>query len=59
MVFLVSATLCTASGGFAWIISLIIPGSELWESMLYYFLPMFFSPLVGTALAFPRKAEFK
>jgi hypothetical protein len=57
--FLVSATICTASGGFAWIVSLIMPGSVLWESMLYYFLPMFFAPPIATALTYPRKAEFK
>jgi len=51
--------LCTISGGGAWITSMIIPDSKLLNSVLYYFLPVFLTPLVGTVLIYPRKAEFK
>jgi len=53
------AVLCTISGGGALAISLVIPNSQLWSSILYYFLPVFFSPLVGTVLIYLRKEEFQ
>jgi hypothetical protein len=55
---LASAVLCTLSGGGAWIISMIIPLSNMVQSLLYYFLPLFVSSFTGTMLIFFRKAEF-
>jgi hypothetical protein len=57
--FLISATACVAAGGSAWMISIIIPYSVFWDSVLYYFLPVFLCPLIGLALAYPRRAEFE
>jgi hypothetical protein len=54
-----SALLCTFSGGGVWIISLIIPHSNLLQSVLFYFLPLLAPSFVGTALIFFRKVEFK
>lgn len=56
---MVCAILCTLSGAGAWTISMIIPFSKLWYSFLYFFLPAFATSLIGTALIYPRKAEFK
>lgn len=53
-----SSMLCTLSGGGAWIISMIIPHSNPVQSLLYYFLPLFTTSFIGTALIFFRKAEF-
>jgi hypothetical protein len=53
-----SALLCTLSGGGVWIISLIIPHSNVVQSLVFYFFPLFATSLIGTALIFLRKAEF-
>jgi hypothetical protein len=45
-----SATVCTLSGTSLLIISLVQPLAVLWQSILYYFLPLFISPLTGTLL---------
>lgn len=55
---MVFAVLCTFSGGCTWVISLIIPHSNLLLSLLYYFLPLFVTPFIGTMLILFRKAEF-
>lgn len=52
------AVLCTLSGGGAWIISMIIPHSNVVQSLLYYFLPLLTTPFIGTVLIFFRKSEF-
>lgn len=55
---LVSALLCMLSGGGVWIISMIIPHSDVVLSLLLYFLPLFATSFIGTVLIFFRKAEF-
>jgi len=52
------AVLCTLSGGGAWIISMIIPHSNVVLSLLYYFLPLLTTSFIGTVLIFFRKSEF-
>jgi hypothetical protein len=54
-----SSLLCTLSGGGAWIISMIIPHSNMLQSLLYYFFPLLAAPSIGVVLIFFRKAEFK
>lgn len=56
---LVSAILCTLSGLGSWILSMIIPFANVSYSLLYYFLPMFATSLIGTVVILLRKAEFK
>lgn len=56
---MVFALLCTLSGAGAWIVSMILPFANLWQSFFYYFLPLFAIPVIGTALIYPRKEEFK
>lgn len=56
---MVSSLLCTLSGGGAWIISMIIPHSNIMQSLLYYFFPLLATPSIGAVLIFFRKAEFK
>lgn len=52
-----SAGLCTLSGAGVFTVSLIQPLPVLWQSILYYFLPLFIVPLTGNLLAFLRKEE--
>jgi hypothetical protein len=52
------AVLCTFSGGGGWIMSMIIPHSNVVQSLLYYFLPLLTTPFIGTVLIFFRKSEF-
>lgn len=54
-----SAALCTLTGGGIWFISLLAPSYQFWQSILYYFLPMFLPPLMGAILLFTRRQEFK
>jgi len=54
-----SSLLCTLSGGGAWTLSMIIPHSNMLQSLLYYFLPLLAAPSIGVVLIFSRKAEFK
>lgn len=46
-------------GTCVWVTSMIIPEYKLMYSILYYFLPMVFSPLIGIALIVRRKPEFQ
>jgi hypothetical protein len=55
---MILAIICTTQGISAWILSMIIPYSNLWTSVNYYFLPLFLPPLLGTLLISSRKAEF-
>ncbi len=55
----ISGALCTVLGGGAWITSMIVPHYVTWYSFLYYFLPVFLTPLFGTCLVYSRKMEFK
>jgi len=52
-----SATACTLSGTSLLIISLIQPLAVLWQSILYYFLPLFIAPLTGTLLTILQEEE--
>jgi hypothetical protein len=55
---IVSGLLCTFSGGGVWIISMIIPHSNVLQAVFFYFLPLLAPSFVGTALIFFRKSEF-
>ncbi len=55
---MVSAVLCTLSGAGAWILSMVIPYVQLSQSLLFYFLPILLTALIGTLIIWPRKAEF-
>ncbi|MDH5634848.1 MAG: zinc ribbon domain-containing protein [Candidatus Bathyarchaeota archaeon] len=55
---MVSSMLGTLTGGGSWIISMVIPHSNIAYSILYYFLPLFATSLIGTLLIFSKKAEF-
>ena len=52
-----SATACTLFGTSIFIISLIQPLAVLWQSILYYFLPLFIAPLTGTLLTYLQEEE--
>ncbi len=54
-----SAMLCTLSGAGVFIVSLIQPLPVLWQSILYYFLPLFAAPLAGNLLTYLRKEEIE
>ena len=56
---LASTAFCAFLGGGVWVITLIVPRFPLWSSILFYFLPQFVPPLIGTILLFSRKPEFK
>jgi hypothetical protein len=47
---LITGLLCTISGASVFVTCLIAPLAVLWKSILYYFLPLFLAPLVGTLL---------
>ncbi len=53
-----SAVASTLMGAAAWILSMIIPFSNLSSSFFYFFLPVFTLPLVGTVLVVFRRVEF-
>ncbi len=53
-----SALVCTLMGTGSWILSMILPFSNLSSSFFYYFLPVFTLPLVGTVLVAFRRDEF-
>jgi hypothetical protein len=55
MVLLVLATLV---GGGSWVISMVIPRSNIAYSVLGFFLPLCATSLAGTLLVFSRKEEF-
>ena len=50
---------CLASGVGLWAVSMIIPYSNVWFSFVYFFLPIVLPALIGIALFYPRKQEFK
>lgn len=51
----VSATVCTISGASIFVVSLIQPLAVLWQSVLYYLLPLFAASLTGTILTYLQK----
>jgi len=55
----ISAFVCTFSGLATYAISVIIPDFNSMNSFIYYFLPLFVTPLIGTLLILKRKQEFK
>ncbi len=54
-----SALLCTISGASAFTLLLVQPLAVLWESVFFFFLPLFIPPFVGTLIAYWRKEELK
>lgn len=54
-----SATACTLSGASTLVVSLIQPLAVWWQSLLYYFLPLFIAPLTGTLLTYLQEEEMK
>ena len=52
---LVSGTACALSGAGVFVVSLIQPLALLWQSLTYYFLPLFIAPLIGTLIVYVRK----
>lgn len=56
---MILAVVSTLLGACVWVTSMIIPEFKLMYSILYYFLPMFLSPLIGALLILPRKPEFQ
>jgi hypothetical protein len=52
---LITGLLCTVSGASVSATSLIAPLAVLWRSVLYYFMPLFLAPLVGTLLFYHAK----
>jgi len=49
---IIAGLLCAISGACVFIISLVAPLGLLWRSILYFFLPLFLLPLVGTLLLY-------
>ena len=56
---LTSAFVCILSGLATFAVSVIIPDFNLKNSIFYYFLPLFVTPLIGALLILRRKHEFK
>jgi hypothetical protein len=56
---MISAFVCTFSGLATYAVSMIIPDFNPLNSFVYYFLPLFVTPLIGTLLILRRKQEFK
>jgi len=52
---LITGLLCTISGAGVFVTSLIAPLAVLWESIVYYSMPLFLAPLVGTLLFYYAK----
>jgi hypothetical protein len=52
-----SATACTLSGASTLVVSLIQPLALWWQSLLYYFLPLFIAPLAGTLLTYLQEEK--
>ena len=48
-------TICTLCGLSASIVTLIEPLAVLWQSLVFYFLPLFITPLTGTLLTYLRE----
>jgi hypothetical protein len=53
------ATICTLSGASAFVVTLIQPLAILWVSLVFYFLPLFVTPLTGTVLTYLQGARAK
>jgi uncharacterized BrkB/YihY/UPF0761 family membrane protein len=49
------ATICTLSGASSFIVTLIQPLAVLWMALIFYFLPLFITPLAGTILTICEK----
>lgn len=56
---MVSALVCTFSGLATYVVSVIIPDFNPLNSFVYYFLPLFVTPLIGSLLVVKRKQEFR
>jgi hypothetical protein len=56
---LASATFSTLSGAGVFIVSLIQPLPVIWQSILFYFVPLFTAPLTGNLLIYLRKEELE
>lgn len=54
-----SAFVCTISGLATFVVSVIIPDFNLKNSIFFYFLPLFVTPLIGALLILRKKREFK
>jgi hypothetical protein len=52
-------TICTLCGLSASIVTLIEPLAVLWESLVFYFLPLFITPLTGTLLTYLQEEEIE
>jgi len=55
---LIAALLSTVSGASVFVTSLIAPLEVLWRSVLYYFLPLFVAPLMGTLVFYHVKLNY-
>jgi hypothetical protein len=55
---LFTALLSTVSGASVCVTSLIAPLAVLWRSVLYYFLPLFIAPLIGTLIFYHVKLNY-
>lgn len=56
---IIAGFVCTFSGLAMYALSVIIPDFNPLNSFVYYFLPLFVAPLIGTLLILRRKQEFK
>ena len=56
---IIAGFVCTFSGAATYAVSVIIPDFNPLNSFVYYFLPLFVAPLIGTLLILKRKQEFK
>jgi hypothetical protein len=54
-----SAMVCTLSGAGTFVVSLVQPLAVLWQSLTYFFLPLFIAPLAGTLLTILQGEETK
>jgi predicted nucleic acid-binding Zn ribbon protein len=55
---MVFSILGTLIGGGSWVISMVIPHSNVAYSTLYFFIPLLATSLAATLMVLPRKAEF-
>lgn len=52
-----SGIVCTLSGAGVFVVSLIQPLALMWQAILYYFLPLFMAPLMGTLITYVNRIE--
>jgi hypothetical protein len=52
-----SALVCTLSSASVLVVSLVQPLAVLWQSLLYFFLPIFATSLTGAALTYMQGEE--